>query len=56
MKFWRIRFAALIPLAILDTALRDIHGAPFLVGLAVGSAFELRTRAVTRQSLTAAKK
>ena len=38
LKFWRIRFAALIPLAILDTALRDIHGAPFLVGLAVGSA------------------
>ena len=38
LKFWRIRFGALIPLAILDTALRDIHGAPFLVGLAVGSA------------------
>ena len=26
LKFWRMRFAALIPLAILDTALRDIHG------------------------------
>jgi rhomboid protease GluP len=49
-KLWRIRFAALIPLAILDTALRDIHGAPFLIGLAVGSAFELRGRAATEQS------
>ena len=55
LKFWRIRFAALIPLAILDTALRDIHGAPFLIGLAAGSAFELRTRAVTKQSFTAPK-
>lgn len=55
LKFWRVRFAALIPLAILDTTLRDIHGAPFLVGLAVGSAFELRTRAVTTQSPTAPK-
>ena len=53
LKFWRIRFAALIPLAILDTALRDIHGAPFLIGLAVGSAFELRRRAATKQSLPA---
>ena len=48
VKLWRIRFAALIPLAILDTALRDIHGAPFLVGLAVGSAFEFRRRVPTK--------
>jgi len=43
-KGWRIRFAVLIPLAILDTALRDIHGAPFLAGLAVGLAFEWHRR------------
>ena len=54
LKLWRIRFAALIPLAILDTALRDIHGAPFLVGLAVGSAFELRTRRRYQQGRPAA--
>ena len=48
LKFWRVRFAVLIPLAILDTALRDIHGAPFLVGFAVGSAFELRRRGLYR--------
>jgi Rhomboid family len=53
LKFWRIRFAALIPLAILDTALRDIHGAPFLVGFAVGSAFELRGRVAIKQSVLA---
>jgi hypothetical protein len=45
LKFWRIRFAALIPLAILDTA--------FLVGFAVGSAFELRRRVATKQSVLA---
>lgn len=44
LKGWRIRFAALIPLAILDSALRDIHGVPFLIGLAVGSWFELHSR------------
>jgi len=42
---WRIRFAVLVPLAVLDTALRDIHGAPFLVGLAIGLLFERRRRA-----------
>ena len=55
LKFWRIRFATLIPLAILDTALRDIHGAPFLIGLAVGSAFELRRHAAGKQGLPAAQ-
>lgn len=44
LKGWRMRFAALIPLAILDTALRDIHGVPFLIGLAAGSWFELHGR------------
>ncbi len=38
----RIRFTVLIPLAILDTVLRDIHGVPFLAGLALGAYFELR--------------
>lgn len=50
LKPWRIRFALLIPLAILDTALRDIHGAPFLVGLAVGSAFELQNTPDTQKN------
>jgi membrane associated rhomboid family serine protease len=31
----RIEAAIAIPLAVLDTALRDIHGAPFLVGLVI---------------------
>lgn len=34
-KVLRVEAALLIPLAILDTALRDIHGAPFLAGLLV---------------------
>jgi len=51
LKGLRIRFAALIPLAGLDSALRDIHGAPFLVGLAVASWFELRRRASGKRSL-----
>ena len=38
-RLWRIRFAALIPLAVVDTVLRDIHGLPFLAGLAVGLVF-----------------
>jgi xanthosine utilization system XapX-like protein len=41
-RLWRVRFAVLIPLAVLDTVLRDIHGLPFLAGLAVGIVFELR--------------
>jgi rhomboid protease GluP len=41
-RLWRLRFGALIPLAILDTVLRDIHGLAFLAGLAVGLVFELR--------------
>ena len=53
LKFWRVRLAALIPLAILDTVLRDIHGAPFLVGLAAGSLFELHRRATTTHNLVA---
>ena len=42
LKLWRVRAAAGIPLAILDTALRDIHGVPFLAGLLAGSLFEVR--------------
>ena len=41
-KLWRLRFAALVPLAIVDTALRDIHGLPLLAGVAAGLAFEWR--------------
>ncbi len=39
----RVWSALAIPLAILDTALRDIHGLPFLAGLAVGAIAEART-------------
>lgn len=35
-RFWRWRAAVLIPLAVLDTVLRDIHGLPFLAGLLAG--------------------
>lgn len=42
---FRVQFFVLVPLAILDTVLRDIHGIPFLVGLGVGLWFELRGRA-----------
>ncbi len=56
LRLWRIRFATLVPLAILDTTLRDIHGVPFLTGLAIGSAFELRTSAGARRGVRAAKK
>jgi hypothetical protein len=41
-ELWRVRLGALIPPPILDTALRDIHGMPFLVGLMAGSLFEVR--------------
>jgi len=51
LKGVRVRFAVLIPLAVLDTALRDIHGAPFLVGLAAGAWFELRRRTRGKQTL-----
>lgn len=51
LKGVRIRFAVLIPLAVLDTALRDIHGAPFLVGLAVGAWFERRRRTRSKPTL-----
>ncbi len=43
-RLWRIRFATLIPLAILDTALRDIHGLPFLAGLATGLLLDAHKR------------
>jgi membrane associated rhomboid family serine protease len=35
----RIEVAVLIPAAVLDTVLRDIHGLPFLAGLAVTAAW-----------------
>jgi hypothetical protein len=44
-KLWRLRFAALIPLAILDTILRDIHGLPFLAGLVAGLVLNRRASA-----------
>ena len=44
LKMWRIRFAVLVPLAVLDTALRDIHGAPYLIGLLLGLWFERQSR------------
>ena len=43
-RLWRIRFATLIPLAILDTAVRDIHGLPFLAGLATGLLLDAHKR------------
>ncbi len=43
-RLWRVRFAALVPLAILDTIFRDIHGLPFLAGLIAGVAFDRRHR------------
>ena len=49
---WRARFAALIPLALLDTALRDIHGAPFLAGLVAGVLFEMHARRALEQTRT----
>ncbi len=39
---WRPQAAIAIPLAILDTALGDIHGVPFMVGLAIGVAWATR--------------
>jgi rhomboid protease GluP len=44
-KLWRLRFAALVPLAILDTMLRDIHGVPFLTGLVAGLLLDQRPSA-----------
>ncbi len=41
---WRIHAAVAIPLAILDTALGDIHGVPYLVGLLLGVIWVLRDR------------
>lgn len=31
----------MIPLAVLDTALGDLHGVPYLLGLALGTAWAL---------------
>jgi rhomboid protease GluP len=39
---WKPQAAIAIPLAILDTALGDIHGVPFIVGLVIGAAWVLR--------------
>jgi hypothetical protein len=39
---WKPQAAIAVPLAILDTALGDIHGVPFLVGLVIGAVWVLR--------------
>jgi membrane associated rhomboid family serine protease len=39
---FRVQAAVGIPLAILDTALGDIHGVPYLAGMAVGAVWILR--------------
>ncbi len=39
---FRVPAAVGIPLAILDTALGDIHGVPYLAGMAVGAVWVLR--------------
>jgi hypothetical protein len=36
VRRWRVHAAVAIPLSILDTALGDIHGVPYLVGLGLG--------------------
>lgn len=40
-RWWRQALVA-IPLAVADTALGDIHGVPYLLGLAVGAAWVAR--------------
>lgn len=45
---WRIHAAVAIPLTVLDIALKDIHGAAFLAGLAVASVWLLRDTARDR--------
>lgn len=37
LRVWRSRVVVAVPLAVLDTALGDIHGVAFLAGLTVGS-------------------
>ena len=39
---WKPQAAVSIPLAVLDTALGDIHGVPYLVGLLIGAVWVLR--------------
>lgn len=39
-RWWR-QAAVMIPLAVLDTVLGDIHGVPYLLGLATGAAWVL---------------
>ena len=39
---WKPQAAVGIPLAVLDTALGDIHGVPYLVGLLIGAVWVLR--------------
>jgi membrane associated rhomboid family serine protease len=43
LRRWRFHAAAAIPLSLLDTALGDIHGVSYLVGLAVGLMWLRRT-------------
>jgi rhomboid protease GluP len=44
LQDWRTRAAVAIPLAVLDTVFRDIHGVAFLAGLLATSAWVLRDR------------
>jgi membrane associated rhomboid family serine protease len=42
LRRWRWHAVAAIPLSILDTALGDIHGVPYLAGLALGLLWIIR--------------
>ena len=44
LQDWRTRAAVAIPLAVLNTVFRDIHGVAFLAGLLATSAWLLRDR------------
>jgi hypothetical protein len=46
--FWRWRLLALVPLAVLDTVVRDIHGLPFLAGLLAGLLVTARSDSAAR--------
>ena len=50
-RLWRVRFAVLVPLAVLDTILQDIHGLPFLVGLVAGLLLDRRQSSHPRNGL-----
>ena len=52
---FRIQAAVASPLAVLDTALGDIHGLPLLVGLALGTAWTIRDGAALPVALSRAR-